>query len=90
MFKRLFIAAALLAGTTAVVGNPLPLKVKNGENLVIIGNGLGERMVYFPYFETQLQQRYTDKNLVVRNISHPGDTPGFRPHPSRETQWAFP
>lgn len=90
MFKRLFISAILMAGATAVVGNPLPLSVKKGENLVIIGNGLGERMIYFPYFETQLQQRYADKNLIVRNISHPGDTPGFRPHPSRETQWAFP
>ena len=47
-------------------------------------------MVYFPYFETELHLRYSDKDLIVRNICHPGDTSGFRPHSSRETQWAFP
>lgn len=90
MYKRLLTIAMLLASVTAVVGNSLPLKIKKGENLVLLGNGLGERMIYFPYFETELQMRFADKNLIVRNICHPGDTPGFRPHPSRETQWAFP
>jgi hypothetical protein len=23
-------------------------------------------------------------------MGRPGDTPGFRPHPSRDSQWAFP
>ena len=90
MFKKLLLAVVFTAAVTAVVGNPLPLKIKKGENIVLLGNGLGERMVYFPYFETELQLRYPDANLIVRNICHPGDTPGFRPHPSRKTQWAFP
>jgi hypothetical protein len=28
--------------------------------------------------------------LFFRNMGHVGDTPGFRPHPSRVSQWAFP
>jgi mono/diheme cytochrome c family protein/glucose/arabinose dehydrogenase len=61
-----------------------------GERIVMIGNGLGERMIDHGYFEAALYLRFPDKNLVVRNLCRPGDTPGFRPHPSRNTQWAFP
>jgi hypothetical protein len=90
MLKRLILAVVCTFGVNAGVAKPLPLKIKKGENIVLIGNGLGERMNNFPYFETELQRRYPDNNLILRNICHPGDTPGFRPHPSRETQWAFP
>ncbi|MDA0349086.1 MAG: c-type cytochrome [Verrucomicrobia bacterium] len=90
MFKRLILAVVFTFGVNAGMAKPLPLKIKKGENIVLIGSGLGERMNYFPYFETELQRRYPEHNLIFRNICHPGDTPGFRPHPSRETQWAFP
>jgi|TARA_B110000037_G_scaffold17525_2_gene18198 mono/diheme cytochrome c family protein/glucose/arabinose dehydrogenase len=60
------------------------------ERIVLIGNGLGERMVDHPYFETGLQLGFPKENLYFRNLCHPGDTPGFRPHPSRKSQWAFP
>ncbi len=62
----------------------------DGEHIVLIGNGLGERFLDHPYFEAELQLRFPDKHLVVRNMCRPGDTPGFRPHPSRNSQWAFP
>lgn len=58
--------------------------------IVIIGNNLGSRMMQFGYFETELHLRYPDHSLVIRNMSEPGDTPGFRPHSSRDTPWAFP
>jgi mono/diheme cytochrome c family protein len=90
MTRKLLLTFLCLVGIQLVSANPLPLEVKKGEHLVLIGNGLGERMIYFPYFETELQLRYSNKDLILRNISHPGDTPGFRPHPSRKTQWAFP
>jgi hypothetical protein len=60
------------------------------ERIVLLGNGLGERMVDHPYFEIGLHQRFPEHKLYVRNICRPGDTPGFRPHPSRNSQWAFP
>ena len=62
----------------------------NGERLVFLGNGLAERDLYYHRFEPELQLRFPDKELFVRNIGRPGDTPGFRPHPSRKSQWAFP
>lgn len=73
--------------------DPIAAKPKapvDGEHIALIGNGLGERMIYFPEFETELQYRFPKANLVVRNLSYPGDTPGFRPRPSRFDQWAFP
>lgn len=60
-----------------------------GERVVFIGNGLAERDVHYSRFETELHLRYPEAELFVRNMGRVGDTPGFRPHPSRETQWAF-
>ena len=61
-----------------------------GERIVLLGNGLAERDLYYNRIETELQLRYPDQQLFVRNMGRPGDTPAFRPHPGRETQWAFP
>ncbi len=62
----------------------------DGERIVFIGNGLAERDVYFGRLEAELHLRYPERRLVVRNMGRPGDTPGFRPHPARVSQWAFP
>jgi mono/diheme cytochrome c family protein/glucose/arabinose dehydrogenase len=61
-----------------------------GERIVFLGNGLAERDVYFSRLETELHLRYPEHQLIVRNMGRPGDTPGFRPHPARKSQWAFP
>lgn len=66
------------------------LSPAKGERIVFLGNGLAERDVYFSRLETELQLRYPDHQLIVRNMGRPGDTPGFRPHPARVSQWAFP
>ena len=63
---------------------------EHGERIVFIGNGLAERDVYYGRLETELHLRYPQSELFVRNMGHVGDTPGFRPHPARATQWAFP
>jgi mono/diheme cytochrome c family protein/glucose/arabinose dehydrogenase len=63
---------------------------EKGERIVFVGNGLAERDVYYHRLETELHLRFPDSELFVRNMGHVGDTPGFRPHPSRTTQWAFP
>ncbi len=78
----IFISAPHLAAQSATP--------KNAERIVLIGNGLGERMVDHPHFEVLLHQRFPSQNLYIRNLCRPGDTPGFRPHPSRNSQWAFP
>jgi len=61
-----------------------------GERVVLLGNGLAERDVYYSRIETELALRFPGRELIVRNMGHVGDTPGFRPHPSRASQWAFP
>lgn len=61
-----------------------------GERIVLIGNGLAERDVYYSRIETELALRYPEQELFLRNMGRVGDTPGFRPHPSRKSQWAFP
>lgn len=61
-----------------------------GERVVLIGNGLAERDVYYSRLETELHLRFPEHALFVRNMGRPGDTPGFRPHPARVSQWAFP
>ena len=76
--------------TTAVVRPQAVGPPGAGENLVFIGNGLAERDVYYSRLETEFHLRYPDKQLVIRNMGRPGDTPGFRPHPARASQWAFP
>src|SRR5690625_5349299 len=59
------------------------IELKPDASIVIIGNNLGSRMMHFGYFETELHTRYPDYNLLIRNQSIPGNTPGFRPHSSR-------
>ncbi|MEX0929220.1 MAG: PVC-type heme-binding CxxCH protein [Balneolales bacterium] len=66
------------------------LPVKDGSRIVLIGNNLGSRMMNFGHFETEMQLRYPGDSLFIRNMSISGDTPGFRPHASRNSPWAFP
>lgn len=66
------------------------LTLKKGAHIILIGNNLGSRMMNFGYFETELQLRYPDSLLYIRNMCDGGNTPGFRPHSGRPTPWAFP
>jgi mono/diheme cytochrome c family protein/glucose/arabinose dehydrogenase len=61
-----------------------------GERIVFLGNGLAERDLYYNQLETELHLRFPEHQLFVRNMGRPCDTPGFRPHPARVSQWAFP
>ncbi len=71
---------------------PKALKVGKGDNIVILGSGMGSRMGHFGHFETELYSRYPSHDLTIRNMADEGNTPGFRPHPGREQdgQYAFP
>ncbi len=66
------------------------IKVKKGAHIILIGNNLGSRMMEFGYFETEMQLRYPDSLLYIRNMCDGGNTPGFRPHSGRPSPWAFP
>jgi len=47
-------------------------------------------MMNFGHFETEMHVRYPDSLLFIRNMCDGGNTPGFRPHASRVSPWAFP
>jgi mono/diheme cytochrome c family protein/glucose/arabinose dehydrogenase/lysophospholipase L1-like esterase len=67
-----------------------PLQLDDGSSVVIIGNGLGSRMLLFGHFETEIQRRNADREIVIRNMADEGDTPAFRPHSGRPNPFAFP
>jgi mono/diheme cytochrome c family protein/glucose/arabinose dehydrogenase len=66
------------------------LSLKKDAHVVLIGNNLGSRMMNYGHFETEMHLRYPDFNLFIRNMCDGGNTPGFRPHASRVSPWAFP
>jgi mono/diheme cytochrome c family protein/glucose/arabinose dehydrogenase len=92
-------AAKMTPGPHARMDDPIPATrarpqavatPARGERVVFVGNGLAERDFYYGRFETELQLRFPEAELFVRNMARAGDTPAFRPHPARVSQWAFP
>jgi mono/diheme cytochrome c family protein/glucose/arabinose dehydrogenase len=69
---------------------PKTLEIQQAAHISMIGGNLGSRMLNYDHFETEMQVRYPDKSLFIRNMCDGGDTPGFRPHASRFSPWAFP
>ncbi|HTN06205.1 PVC-type heme-binding CxxCH protein [Agriterribacter sp.] len=67
-----------------------PLKIQKHTSIALVGNNLGSRMMNYGYFETEMQVRYPDSMLYIRNFCDGGNTPGFRPHAARNDPWAFP
>ncbi|HUF61378.1 MAG TPA: PVC-type heme-binding CxxCH protein, partial [Verrucomicrobiales bacterium] len=90
MMPRLFLPLVVLCPIPWAAFAALPFEPALGERIVFLGNGLAERDLYFHHLETELHLRFPEHELVARNMGRSGDTAGFRPHPSRESQWAFP
>lgn len=67
-----------------------PLVIAKGLRIALIGNNLGSRMIHYDNFETELYLRFPTYDLFIRNMCDGGETPGFRPHPGRNSPWAFP
>ncbi len=88
-YPILFLSLILLACNTPDRSEAL-VSLENGDRIVFVGNNLCSRMAYFGHFETAVYQHFPDAGLTVRNMCDPGNTPGFRPHASRESPWAFP
>jgi len=83
------LALALAAPAPAALAAD-PISPDQDARIVLMGGGLGSRMVHFDHFETGLHLRYPGHRLVVRNISDEGNTPSFRPHSGRADQLGFP
>ncbi len=74
-------------------GEPKPnpaLPLEKGDHIVLVGNNLCARMLEFGHFETELQLRFPEHELFIRNMCDGGNTPGFQPHSARNDPWAFP
>jgi len=48
------------------------LSIKKDAHIVLVGNNLGSRMMNFGHFETEMQLRYPDSLLFIRNMCDPG------------------
>jgi hypothetical protein len=91
LVAQLIVIGLLLSFFTALKFNTTAfVPVKKKEHIVLLGGNLGSRMVNFDHFETDMQVRYPDSSLFIRNMCDPGDTPGFRPRSARFSPWAFP
>lgn len=76
--------------TQCQTDNEAIVNLAKGSHISLIGNNLCSRMLNFGYFETELQSRFPDSMLYVRNMCDGGSRPGFRPHSGRPNPWAFP
>ncbi|MCE7058981.1 PVC-type heme-binding CxxCH protein [Dyadobacter sp. CY343] len=81
---------ALIAFSAFKFNQTASIAIQKGSHIVLLGNNLGSRMMNYDNFETELHVRYPQNELFIRNMCDGGDTPGFRPHSSRNSPWAFP
>ena len=88
-FHRFTVFLVLLGSLSCATAAEV-ITIEKGSRIALVGNGLGSRMMDFGYFETELQRRYPDRQLFIRNLCDEGNTPGFRPHSARNSPWAFP
>lgn len=86
----LFSLLSISHGVSAADQTAAVLTLQKDAHVVLIGNGLGSRMMHFGLFETELQRRNADKQLVIRNMCDEGDTIGYRDHSGRNNPFAFP
>lgn len=90
LLKTIVVIAVALSAFKFAQSDPTALKIKKGSRIILIGNNLGSRMMNYGHFETEMQLRYPDSLLYIRNMCDGGNTPGFRPHSGRPSPWAFP
>jgi glucose/arabinose dehydrogenase len=58
---------------------PSKMELHKGDRIILIGNTLAERMQYFGNFETRLQSRFPDLNLVFHDLGWSADELTLRP-----------
>lgn len=66
---------------TQPIVTSLPLPLKKGDHVALIGNTLFERSQEFGHFEALLQQQFPQHELVVRHLAWSADTIDMQPRP---------
>ena len=72
-------ALALAASASGFAEEGAKLELHKGDRIILIGNTLAERMQYFGTFETLLQSRFPDLNLVFHDLGWSADEITLRP-----------
>ena len=75
-------ATAPLPGDAEGVATALPLELKPGDRIMLIGNTLFERSGEFAHFEAMLQKAYPEHRLVVRHLAWSADEIDQQPRPA--------
>ena len=78
LFVAILIAFVVGLAIPVTAASPA-LEFKKGDHICLIGNALGEGLQHHGYWEADLQQRFPELSLVVRNLCFPGDEPYDRP-----------
>lgn len=81
----LVIAALFLCNLHSSVRAAEPFELKKNERIAAVGNSLAERMNLFGNFETLLQTRFPEKEIIFRNFGWPADAVGIQQRPSNYT-----
>ena len=63
------------------VPTKLPLALKPGARIALVGNTLLERSQYFGFFEAMLHKTFPEHKLVVRNLCWSADETDLQPRP---------
>ena len=77
--RRLLFLLTLLLAVPALA--QLPLELKPGTRIALIGNSLFDRMRDDGQFEALMHQRFAKEKLVFRNLSWSADEVALRPRP---------
>ncbi len=75
------------AATVEPVATRLPLTLRAGDRIALVGNNLLDRERYFGYLETLLQQQHAELEVTVRNLAWSADTPDLQPRPANFADW---
>ncbi|MFO1512013.1 MAG: PVC-type heme-binding CxxCH protein [Verrucomicrobiota bacterium] len=67
------------AAAVSAVADAVPLALKSGDHIAVIGNGLADRMQHHGWLETFITAKNPQLDLVFRNLAVAGDEVAVRP-----------
>jgi len=70
---------ALMLPAIVFAANDVPLPLRKGDHVTLIGNTLPDRMQHDGWLETLIQLQHPGLELVFRNLAFPGDEVDTRP-----------
>ena len=75
----LLLSFGALSGVRAYAAAKPELVLRKGDRIILIGNTFAERMQYFGHFETLLNVRFPELELVFHNLGYSADELTLRP-----------